>query len=128
MSSFNRVAAEIRNELFRDRVSALVEKDPEWQRVNTYIADVLKDSHTLYAKLTRLQSDFDGKELEALQVISEGVLKLGDQLSVFAKNYYEGKLTSAEVSYGDKSVVDLPAEPVPVVTEPSENAEEVKSV
>lgn len=129
MSSFNSVAVEIRNRLFRDRVSALVGRDPEWQRVNTYVADVLKDSHTLYAKLTRLQSDFDGKELEALQVISEGVLNLGDQLSVFAKSYYEGKLTSAEVAYGAKPVTDPPVESsVPTVVEPPKSAEDVKSV
>lgn len=118
MSYFNRISAEIRENLVNDRLSALVDRDPEWQRVNTYIADVLKDSHTLYAKLTRLQSEFDGKELQALQMIAEGVLKLGDQLSVFAKSYYEGKLNSAKVTYGDDTAVTSgPSDEVPVLGE-----------
>lgn len=122
MSYFNRLSSDIRRELVTERVSALVNKDPEWQRVNTYIADVLKDSHTLYAKITRLQSDFDGKELQALQMIAEGVLKMGDQLSIFAKNYYEGKLNSAQVSYGDTeapSTPDAEAPPAPAPVAPS---------
>jgi len=109
MAYFSRVSANVRDELVQNRIATLVERDPEWQRVNTYIAEALKDSHSLYSKLARLQGDFDGKELEALQAISEGVLNIGNQLSVFAKNFFEGKVAQRQDGYG------VPEE-IPVVT------------
>lgn len=69
---------------------ALDERDQEWQRVNSYIADVLKDTHVLYAKLARLQGDFAGPELTELDRISEKVLDLGEELSRFMKSFHEG--------------------------------------
>jgi len=66
------------------------EHDAEWQRVNSYIADVLKDTHVLYAKLARLQGDFIGAELNELEKISSDVLNLGEKLSVFMKAFHEG--------------------------------------
>jgi hypothetical protein len=75
---------------------AAVDKDAEWQRVNSYVADVLKDSHVLYAKLARLQGDFVGEELDRLMSVSEAVLAIGEELSKFSKAFYEGKLQMAE--------------------------------
>ena len=79
-----------------------MDRDAEWQRVNSYIADVLKDTHVLYAKLARLQGDFIGRELDELEKISESVLSLGEELSQFSKAFYEGKLSMAEgdLAYG----------------------------
>jgi hypothetical protein len=64
--------------------------DADWQRVNSYIADVLKDAHVLYSKLARLQGDFVGGELDHLEKISSKVLDLGEQLSTFMKAFHEG--------------------------------------
>ncbi len=66
------------------------EHDAEWQRVNSYIADVLKDAHVLYAKLARLQGDFIGGELNELEKISSSVLELGEKLSLFMKAFHDG--------------------------------------
>lgn len=67
------------------------ERDSEWQRVNSYIADVLKDAHVLYSKLARLQGDFIGSELTELESISSKVLDLGEELSRFMKAFHEGE-------------------------------------
>jgi hypothetical protein len=88
MSHFANVARDVVNTL-NTRVAA-TDRDAEWQRVNSYIADVLKDAHVLYAKLARLQGDFAGKELDELEKISEGVLAIGGKLSTFSKSFYEG--------------------------------------
>ena len=84
--------------------------DADWQRVNSYIADVLKDAHVLYAKLARLQGDFGGAELDQLQKISEAVLVLGDELSVFSKDFYDGKyrMQQSEFTYGDQGGAPIP--------------------
>lgn len=89
MSNFAKVSKSISDSL-KTHI-ATVDRDAEWQRVNTYIADVLKDAHVLYAKLARLQGDFGGQELDNLEKISEGVLGLGNKLSQFSKEFYEGK-------------------------------------
>ena len=68
-TGLSKVASQVRDE-FKHRLSA--DRDAEWQRVNSYIADTLKDTHVLYAKLARLQGDFAGAELDQLQKISEG--------------------------------------------------------
>src|SRR5271166_2508593 len=70
--------------------NAALDRDAEWQRVHSYIADVLKDTHVLYAKLARLEGDFAGEELTRLERISEAVLQLGNELSAFSKAFYEG--------------------------------------
>jgi len=106
-SNFATVAYRVAQEL-RDRRnlhlvrSAATDRDAEWQRVNSYIADVLKDTHVLYAKLARLQGDFIGGELSELEKISEEVLALGEELSKFSKAFYDGKLQMAEsdMAYG----------------------------
>jgi hypothetical protein len=87
--------------------------DAEKQRVNSYIADVLKDSHVLYAKLARLQGDFKGQEAEDLFDISQKVLSIGDNLSGFAKAFREGEAKMAETSfaYGDEGGAPEPAPP-----------------
>jgi hypothetical protein len=86
----------------RRRNAAAVDKDAEWQRVNSYIADVLKDSHVLYAKLARLQGDFVGAELDRLMQISEATLTIGEELSNFSRSFYDGKLQMADtdLAYG----------------------------
>jgi hypothetical protein len=106
VSRFASVALQVSKDL-RDRrlypvKIATVDRDAEWQRVNSYIADVLKDTHVLYAKLARLQGDFIGRELDELEKISESVLSLGEELSQFSKAFYEGKLSMAEgdMAYG----------------------------
>jgi hypothetical protein len=88
----------------------------EWQRVNSYIADVLKDAHVLYAKLARLQSDFAGEELDRLLQISENVLVTGETLSKFSRDFYEGRLEMAktEFTYSGKST---PSAPLPETEE-----------
>ena len=100
MTNFAAVSRSIESTL-RKHLAA-VDRDAEWQRVNSYIADVLKDAHVLYAKLARLQGDFGGAELTELEKISEGVLGLGGKLSEFSKAFYEGS-TSMQLSdvYGE---------------------------
>ena len=99
MSKFAKIAAEVASTL---KMAAAADKDAEWQRVNSYIADVLKDSHVLYAKLARLQGDFVGEEFDRLAKISEAVLHIGDELSGFSKAFYDGKydMAQSEFSYG----------------------------
>jgi len=83
---------------------AAVDRDAEWQRVHSYVADVLKDIHVLYAKLARLEGDFAGEELTRLERVSEAVLALGNELSGFSKAFYEGKYDMADndFAYGSK--------------------------
>lgn len=94
MNSFKKVARSVFNS-FQARVAA-EDKDEEWQRVNSAIADVLRDAHVLYAKLARLQNDFKGDELQGLQTIGENVLTIGGKLSEFSKAFYEGKLAMSD--------------------------------
>lgn len=84
--SFSHVAAEV-----RDYAAQAPERDAEWQRVNSYIADVLKDAHVLYSKLARLQGDFIGPEQAELEAISSKVLDLGEELSAFMKAFHKGE-------------------------------------
>ena len=94
------LAAEVRS--IMERRVAAVDREAEWQRVHSYIADVLKDTHVLYAKLARLEGDFAGEELTRLERISEAVLQLGNELSAFSKAFYEGKYDMAQSqTYGD---------------------------
>jgi hypothetical protein len=111
-SHFSQVAAQVQTAL-KTRLGAAVDMDAEKQRVNSYIADVLKDSHVLYAKLARLQGDFKGQEAEDLFSINEKVLNLGDELSRFAKAFREGEAKMAETSfaYGDEGGAPEPAPP-----------------
>jgi hypothetical protein len=89
-------------ELAIRRQTAAVDREAEWQRVHSYIADVLKDTHVLYAKLARLEGDFAGEELTRLERISEAVLQLGNELSAFSKAFYEGKYDMAQSqTYGE---------------------------
>jgi len=110
-SRFARVAAEVQ-EFMSTRVAA-VDRDAEWQRVHSYIADVLKDAHVLYAKLARLEGDFAGEESANLERISEAVLTIGEELSHFSKAFYEGKYSMQEsgVQYGAEGGAPIPATP-----------------
>src|SRR5580704_11218146 len=83
------VSSEV-SDTIRHRFSAS-NKEQEWQRVHSAIADILKDQHVGYAKLARLEGDFAGEELTKLERISEAVLAIGNELSKFAKAFYEGK-------------------------------------
>jgi hypothetical protein len=96
------VSGEVSSEI-RHRMAA-ADREADWQRVHSYIADVLKDAHVLYAKLARLEGDFAGEELSRLERISESVLTLGEELSGFSKAFYEGKYSMAEsdFTYGDE--------------------------
>jgi hypothetical protein len=130
-SQFSKIAANISGRI-RRHVSK--DRDGEWQRVNSYIADTLKDTHVLYAKLARLQGDFAGAELSQLQKISEAVLVLGEELSVFSKEFYQGKyeMQESEFIYGDTGgspvpnpdAAPAPPSPAPEQVEPSEEFQE----
>ncbi len=116
--------------------TAKVDRDAEWQRVHSYIADVLKDTHVLYAKLARLEGDFVGEELTRLERISEAVLTLGNELSAFSKAFYEGKYDMAqnEFAYGEggggggESPAPEVEEEALIVPEPSGEEEAVEAV
>ncbi len=103
--SFSQVAAEVAKNIRNIRMAVDGGVDDDWKRVNSYIADILKECSMLYAKLARLQTDFIGSELEELQRIAEGVLVLGDEMSNFSKSFYEGtyKMQPSEVMYGGYS-------------------------
>lgn len=75
----------------RVETAAAKDRDQEWQRVNSYIADVLKDVHVLYSKLARLQGDFVDPERSTLESVSENVLDLGEELSRFMKAFHTGE-------------------------------------
>lgn len=114
--SFVVVAAEVQNAVERRLKIAATNKDQEWQRVHSYIADVLKDTHVLYAKLARLEGDFTGVEREQLEGISEKVLGLGEELSAFSKEFYQGKFSMQEkgFSYGEPSGLAPGGAPPPI--------------
>lgn len=100
MPSFRQVAAEAAQKLSQmsngSRVAAGPEGDPDWQRVHSYIADTIKDSYVLYAKLARLRGDFGGAELEELDAVSSAVRDVGMSLSAFSKNFTEGSYGMAK--------------------------------
>lgn len=109
--NFPRLASELFQRLSgATRVTVSADKDADWQRVNSYIADTLKDTHVLYAKLARLQGDFAGTELEELRVISESVLSLGSQLSKFSKEFDQGnyEMQQSQFVYGDQGGAPMP--------------------
>jgi hypothetical protein len=91
MGNLAHVAAEVAKALASGTHTAGGDKDAEWQRVNSYVADVLKDLHVLYAKLARLEGDFTGRELDHLSDIAEKVLIIGEDMSEFSKAFNEGK-------------------------------------
>ena len=66
-------------------------RDTEWYRVNSYIADILKDLAMTYSKIARLQQDFTGKENDDLSKIAEKVLSLGGEMGEFMEAFHEGK-------------------------------------
>ncbi len=100
MSRFASVAEDVAKQVSLHLAAA--DRDADWQRVNSYIADVLKDAHVLYAKLARLQGDFAGGELDELEKISEGVLAIGGKLARFSKAFYEGTVELHEKGvYGE---------------------------
>lgn len=80
------------------------ERDPEWQRVNSSIADVLKDTGVLFSKLARLQGDFAGVERAKLEEIGNKVRDLTDELSKFSSDFYNGdlnmKVSETPFNYG----------------------------
>jgi hypothetical protein len=78
------------------------DEDAEWQRVNTYVADILKDCYVLFAKLARVRGDFAGKELSKLDSISNGIREIGQQLTSFSKAFTEGQYTmNRREQFGD---------------------------
>lgn len=125
MSILSSVATEVLRTISKNSVDnvkiASEERGAEYQRVNSYIADVLKDTHVLYAKLARLQGDFRGKELDELVTISEDVLEIGNSLSKFSRAFYEGEYESvkSEFVYGDQpQVQSQQAQPAPQQNKP----------
>ncbi len=111
MSHFADVAREISTAM-DVRFAAAKDMDVERQRVTSYIADVLKDSHVLYAKLARLQGDFKGREQGDLAEIAQKVLSIGDELSKFARAFRDGEAKMAETSfsYGDTGEPPVPGD------------------
>lgn len=114
-----KVATEVKKSL-ESKVAAIKDQNAEWHRVNSYIADILKDAHVLYAKLARLQGDFAETELDKLEHVSEKVLELGSELSSFSKGFYEGRIEMVkEFSYSGpggstKIEVETKGDEVPV--------------
>lgn len=92
-SLLSRTAMTVRSNMKR---VAFVDRDAEWQRVHSYIADALKDMHVLYAKLARLEGDFSGTELEEIDAISESVLDLGEKMSKFSREFSQGNIRMME--------------------------------
>lgn len=90
LGNFQQAALRVARSLSLKYHLSVDEHDQEWQRVNSYIADILKDTHVLYAKLARLQGDFVGAELSELERIAEKVLDLGEVLSQFMKAFHSG--------------------------------------
>ena len=128
-TSFRKVASGVERAVSLRGRTAMDERDQEWQRVNSYVADVLKDTHVLYAKLARLQGDFAGGELGELESISESVLNLGEQLSRFMKAFHEGDaamLKSKVFGRGTPSAAppSPPAPPAPPPGPAPERSEE----
>ncbi len=111
LAGFSAMAAKVHSEI-RGRLAAS-DREAEWQRVHSYIADVLKDTHVLYAKLARLEGDFAGEELSRLERISEAVLTLGNELSEFSKAFYEGKYDMAESDHAFGGTPPEKGPPVP---------------
>lgn len=109
MTPFQRVASEIQANLLK-RIAT--DRDAEWHRVNSSIADILKDSSMLFSKLARLQSDFVGSELEQLEDVSDKILTLGQEMAQFARAFYEGDfaMNPSETVYGNPQV--QPGQPV----------------
>jgi hypothetical protein len=108
---FSQIAAEVQR--FMALRTAATDQDAEWQRVHSYIADVLKDAHVLYAKLARLEGDFAGEEAVNLERISEAVLTIGEELSNFSKAFYDGRYSMQQSSftYGEEGGAPIPAPP-----------------
>lgn len=134
ISRFRKTAFQVERSLLGKFKHAAESRDAEWQRVNSYIADVLKDAHVLYSKLARLQGDFTGTELDNLEKISEKVLGIGEELSHFMKAFHEGDaVMSSEVIFGTPSEGGAPAgTPPPSIPSefeemPSEDKEMVKT-
>lgn len=126
---FRKVAIEVERVIsLRHRLS-VDEHDQEWQRVNSYIADVMKDAHVLYAKLARLQGDFAGPELGELEKISEHVLELGEQLSRFMKAFHEGdaNMLQSQVFGGEPSGPPPAPEPSPPERSDEDYESEIRS-
>ena len=103
MSNLAKVSRQVLLAMSNPRLAA-VDKEADRQRVNSYIADVLKDAHVLYAKLARLHGDFGGTELKELEKVSEVVLSIGGKLASFSKAFNEGKAKMNEPDvYGEGS-------------------------
>lgn len=102
MSAFAKIASQVHDQLARRMNLAAADRDAEWQRVNSAISDSLKDAFMLFSKLSRLQADFKGEELDRILKISEAVMALGEELAGFSKAFYEGRLemTDSGFQYG----------------------------
>jgi hypothetical protein len=99
--------------------TAAVDEDAEWQRVNSYIADVLKDCYVLFAKLARLRGDFAGSELAKLDSVSSRVRDTGQELAGFSKSFTEGEYSmSKKEQYGEEGGEGMDVE-IPSDFEPS---------
>ena len=109
MTPFQRVAAEVQANLLK-RIAT--DRDSEWHRVNSSVADILKDSSMLFSKLARLQSDFVGSELEQLEGMSDKILTLGQEMAQFARSFYEGDfaMNPSETQFGNPNP-NAPVEP-----------------
>ncbi len=113
---FSDVASDVAGRVAYGEEPVEQQHDADWQRVNSYIADVLKDAHVLYSKLARLQGDFIGGELDHLEKISSKVLDLGEQLSTFMKAFHEGDASMMkEKQFGGQPGGAPPGTPPPAI-------------
>jgi hypothetical protein len=115
--SFSRVAYEVNSALSGNNSEHDSEHDAEWQRVNSYIADILKDLSVTYSKLARLQSDFVGAELSGLESISTRVLDIGEDMNEFMKGFHDGDAAMVrEKTFGHEPVMSPAPAPTPEPT------------
>ncbi len=123
LRNFARVASGVEAALSGKKRVAAEDRDAEWQRVNSYVADVLKDAHVLYSKIARLQSDFTGSELGHLEKIGEHVLDVGEELSKFMKAFHDGEFRMVkDIQFGGAPQGAPAGTPPPAI--PSEFEEE----
>ncbi len=105
MSSLKKISKEILSKtrnafssLSKDIEMRVASNESFWQKTNTSIADVLRDSSSVYAKLSKLQGDFEGKDAENISEMAKEYLSLTDRISEFSSKFKAGEIKVRENS------------------------------
>ena len=85
---------------------AVENEDADWQRVNSYVADIVKDIMLTYSKLARLRSDFVGSELAKIGGVSNKVREVGEIMLAFSKAFNANEYSIAKKEHGEKDSED----------------------